>query len=167
MERILHLNTPSFKETCLAYSSPRTEPPWKEVCLKDLPPPRLSSRHLFTEACVFTFRARPALLLVARISLCSLPRGTSPAEETRFFPAAASPTRIFSESCGALVSCPESQEQALGGDRRAGIWGRGVQRLFNELVGGEMKWRATSEETGELGRESRCGKRYPFMFPVH
>lgn len=138
------------------------------MCLKDLPPPRLSSRHLFPEACVFTFRARPTPL-AARISLCSLPTGTSPAEETRFFPPAASPTRIFSESCGALVSCPESQEQALGGDRRAGICGprRGVLRLFNEFVGGEMKWGATSEETGKLGRESRCGKRYPFMFPVH
>lgn len=105
-ELILHINTSNFTEACLVYSR-KLNVRGKWFALKDL----TSSQGC---AAGKLFRVCPVLLM-AKLSPCSLWTGTSLMEKTRFFSPSASPICSFNESSGAMVNCPESQEQAWWG----------------------------------------------------
>lgn len=112
-ELILLLNTSSFIETCLV-CSPKPEHPWEEVSPEGPHLPQgCASRHIPC-ADLFSSSGLCSALLTATVFLCSSKTGTSPAEKIQFFSPAANPIGIFNGSRGALVSCPESQEQAWG-----------------------------------------------------
>lgn len=83
-ELTLHLYSPSFKETCLFIPPPKQNLHGKRCALRALPSPKAEQRAPLPRDLRFHLQGS-ALPSMARISLCSMPTSTSPAENTRSF----------------------------------------------------------------------------------